>query len=359
MRVAVVTTSFPRCPGDPSGHFVLSHVRALAKAGADVHVIAPGPGVGAPEQRDAFTLHLAGGGELFGWPGAAARARERPWRLVGAPVFVATARARLARLGALEKIVAHWLVPSAFPIAGAARGELEVFAHGADVRLLVASPACLRARVVRSVVERGGRVAFVASALRDALVAASPGELGRALEAASRVEPTPIDVPDVEAESTRVRRELGARFAGDGGGEPPTRVIACAGRLVATKRFELAVDAVAAIEGAALVVVGDGPARAAIEARASTAGARVVFTGLLPREAALAHVAAADALVHPSAVEAAPTIVREARALGVPVVACAAGDVVAWARSDAGIVVAEPSVEALASALERAARRRP
>ena len=78
----------------------------------------------------------------------------------------------------------------------------------------------------------------------------------------------------------------------------------------------------------------------------------MTFTGALPRREALAWVAAADALLHPSAVEAAPTVVREARALGVPVVACDAGDVVAWARDDAGIHLAEASADGLARALE-------
>ena len=44
-------------------------------------------------------------------------------------------------------------------------------------------------------------------------------------------------------------------------------------------------------------------------------------------------------------------MVREARALGVPVVACDAGDIAAWARDDAGIRVAEASPEGLAQAL--------
>jgi hypothetical protein len=38
----------------------------------------------------------------------------------------------------------------------------------------------------------------------------------------------------------------------------------------------------------------------------------------------------------------------------VPVVACAAGDLVTWARTDPGIVVAEPSRDALANAIDAA-----
>ncbi|HVY44240.1 MAG TPA: glycosyltransferase, partial [Minicystis sp.] len=62
-------------------------------------------------------------------------------------------------------------------------------------------------------------------------------------------------------------------------------------------------------------------------------------------------VAAADVLLHASAVEGAPTVVREARALGVRVVACPAGDLAAWAAADPGITLAEPTAEALARAV--------
>ena len=83
---------------------------------------------------------------------------------------------------------------------------------------------------------------------------------------------------------------------------------------------------------------------------------RVVFTGNLPRREALAWIAAADVVVHPSAVEAAPTVVREARALGVPVVACDAGDVALWAASDPGITVVAASGLAIARGIEGAIR---
>ncbi|KYF67311.1 hypothetical protein BE11_37275 [Sorangium cellulosum] len=51
-------------------------------------------------------------------------------------------------------------------------------------------------------------------------------------------------------------------------------------------------------------------------------------------------------------------MIREARALGVPVVACDAGDVVAWARDDDGIVVAEGTADSLAAALRSIPSRR-
>ena len=44
-------------------------------------------------------LHRAGGGALFTWPGAIARAREAPWRVLAAGTFAAGVAARLRAIG--------------------------------------------------------------------------------------------------------------------------------------------------------------------------------------------------------------------------------------------------------------------
>jgi glycosyltransferase involved in cell wall biosynthesis len=99
--------------------------------------------------------------------------------------------------------------------------------------------------------------------------------------------------------------------------------------------------------------VGDGPERARLEALGTSLGARARFVGVVPRDEALAWIACADVLVHPSSAEAAPTAIREARALGVAVLACSAGDVALWAARDAGITLVRPSREGLSAALVR------
>src|SRR4051812_15004595 len=127
MRVAVVTTSYPAYEGDPSGHFVAAEVRELEAGGHEVLVIAPRPG-GA-----------------FGWPGAAARIRARPWRALDAAAWFGRAAMKVRR-ARVDRIVAHWCVPSAI-LAAAGDAELEIVSHGGDVRLLLAMPA--RAAIVR------------------------------------------------------------------------------------------------------------------------------------------------------------------------------------------------------------------
>jgi len=346
MRIAVLTTSFPRTADDPAGHFVRSSALALAAEGHEVHVVASG---GSPLSRPApegpLTVHRAGGGSLFAWPGAAARLQEAPWRIVGAGVFAAGALGRLATLGPLDRVVAHWIVPCAYPLAVAgSRAPLEVFAHGADVRLLVRAPRSERERVLSALLAREARITFAAAALREALARSIDPALAARLAARAHVEPPAIDVPDVAARAAALRAGLQLE-----GGE---RLAVTACRLIPSKRVTLAIESAhAAGPGVRLVVVGDGPERDALARRAAELGARVTFTGGLPRREALAWIAAADVLLHPSEVEAAPTVIREARALDVPVVACDAGDVAAWAQDDAGIRVAAPTVAALARAL--------
>jgi glycosyltransferase involved in cell wall biosynthesis len=320
----------------------------LVAQGHEVHVVAPGGSPFAPpEELDGLRIHRAGGGSLFAWPGASARLRAAPWRFFASGVFGAAALARLGAIGRVDRAVAHWIVPCAFPLAGAVRAPLDVVAHGADVRLLLAAPRGVRERVISLLIEREARFTFAAASLLDALERSVRADVAARLAARARVEPPPIDIPPVAGRAASLRASLalaeGERLA----------VTAC--RLIPSKRVDLAVDAVAAAGGRLhLVIVGDGPERPALTRRAARLDPPVTFTGALPRREALAWVAAGDVLLHPSAVEAAPTVVREARALGIPVVACDAGDIAAWAHDDAAIRVAEPDAGALAAAISGA-----
>lgn len=341
-RVVCLTTSFPRDPEDPAGHFVFGDCVERARD-ADVEVLAPRPYRGdAP-----FRVRPVGGGELFAMPGAWARLRERPTRALDAAAFLRGLRRAVSTSAPPALFVAHWWIPTLLPLLGAPLpAPLEIRPHGADVRLLVALPAPARAALVARTLEvatRGLRVRFAAHSLARTLFDALPPDLARRVEASSAVEAPRVWLPTRDRERERaLRAELGA------GDEP---LVCAVGRLVPEKRFDLALEA-ARRARARLVLVGDGPARPALE---RAAGAGVRFAGALPRSLALSVIATSDALVHPSAVEAAPTVVREARALGVPVVACAAGDVARWAAEDAGIRIARPEASHIAALLAEAA----
>src|SRR5262249_11485896 len=153
-----------------------SSALALARSGARVHVIAAGgSALDPPVDQGGLIVHRAGGGALFAWPGAAARARQAPWRLLSAIPFAAGVRKRLHELGPVDRAMAHWIIPCAWPLMLAVpEVPLEVRAHGADVRLLIRSPSAFRNAVVHALVVRGARFVFAARALRDALLRSLP-----------------------------------------------------------------------------------------------------------------------------------------------------------------------------------------
>src|SRR5262249_7303244 len=98
------------------------------------------------------------------------------------------------------------------------------------------------------------------------------------------------------------------------------RLLYC-GRLVEVKRVDLLLDAFAAVAGVRpewdLVIAGDGPLRAGLEARvAAPVRGRVQWLGFLEVDAMRLAYHAADVLVLPSSFEPWAVVVNEAMAAG-------------------------------------------
>ena len=102
--------------------------------------------------------------------------------------------------------------------------------------------------------------------------------------------------------------------------EPGTFVFV--GRLTRQKALGVAIEAIARVPAAKLIVVGDGPERADLErvAAASEGAARVSFVGLRTRDETLRIVAGAEAGLLSSDWENLPHSAVEALSVGVPVV---------------------------------------
>lgn len=138
------------------------------------------------------------------------------------------------------------------------------------------------------------------------------------------------------------REALRERLGIDG----PT--LAFAGRLTAQKALEVGIAA-ARSAGVELLIAGDGPDRAALEALGYGR-----FLGPLPRAEVLALFAAADAVLLSSAWENFPHVLVEALAVGTPVIATRTGGVPEVVQDgDNGLVVEPNDVEALAAAIGR------
>lgn len=319
----VLTTSYPRDAEDSSGHFVECEVRAAIERGERVRVLACGQI--RPTESDSLSVLPLGGPSLFAAPGALERLRERPTRALVLPVV----GARLFRLlrSAPERVwEAHFLLPFgplAAAIAPGRAATLTLVGHGTDVRLLARLPRPLLRAFARVFANPGVRLRFVSEELRARFLDLSPFA---DLRARTFVEPARLELPEVPSRAA-CRQELGVPAS--------ARVAVVVGRLIPSKRVGTALSALLLVPEARVFVVGDGPERRDLEGRFR----EVTFVGSVPRPVALRYVRAADVLVSSSRLEGAPSIVREARALDVPVVATAAGDLAEWSKGDSELFV--------------------
>jgi glycosyltransferase involved in cell wall biosynthesis len=209
MRVAVLTTSYPRYPGDVVGRFVADAVEHVRRRGIAVEVV-------GPEQ-------FRGYGLTFGH-GVLGNLRRRPWLALFVPALLASF-VRAARSVDADLLHAHWL-PSGWVAARTGRPYV-VQVWGTDVELARRAP-----RLARGVLPGARLVIAASTALADS---------ARLLGAVKvEVIPSGVELPsEVGEEAT-----------------PPT--VLYAGRLSREKGIE---ELVAAAAGMQLVVAGDGPLR--------------------------------------------------------------------------------------------------
>jgi glycosyltransferase involved in cell wall biosynthesis len=133
-----------------------------------------------------------------------------------------------------------------------------------------------------------------------------------------------------------------------------------AGRLSPEKNLASLAWALDAIPRARLALVGDGPARPALER--VFAGTQTVFAGFLRGEELAAAFASADVFVMPSRTETLGFVVLEAMSAGTPVVAARAGGIPDLVTHEEDGLLYDPDrreelVEALGGLLEQRGRR--
>jgi glycosyltransferase involved in cell wall biosynthesis len=294
MRVLVLTTSYPRGPGDVAGLFIADAVERLRERGVEVEVVSP---------ADFPHFGLAYGSGIVG------NLRRRPWLTLLLPAFLlsfAVAAARAAR--GTDLIHAHWL-PSA-AVALLTRKPVVAQVWGTDVELARRVPWLAR------VVLRRARVVVAPSTV----LAGAARELGARAVA---VIPSGVDVAD----------EIGHED------EPP--FVLYAGRLSPEKGV---LELVEAANGIPLVIVGDGPLREHVP------GAR----GFVAHDELLKLYGRAAVVAVPSYREGFGVVCAEAMAQGRPVVASAVGGLLDLVSDGVtGIHVPPGDVPALRAALER------
>lgn len=293
MRVAVLTTSYPRFAGDAAGHFVQDAVERLRLAGVAVTVVSP--------------LDFDHRGIAYGH-GIVGNLRERPARALGLPAMLWNFRAAAkAAARDADLVHAHWLPAGA--VAATLGRPFVVQLWGTDVELARRVPW-----LARLVLRRARLVVCPSTALAE-----SAWRLG-ATEV--RVIPSGIDLPAVVGDEA----------------EPPE--VLYAGRLSPEKGVR---ELMAASRGLNLVVAGDGPLRAAVP----------TALGMLPHGELQRLYARAAVVVCPSLREGFGVVCAEAMAHGRPVVASAVGGLLDLvADGETGILVRPGDPAALRAAID-------
>jgi glycosyltransferase involved in cell wall biosynthesis len=362
--VVMVTTSYPRFPGDTIATFMEPIARGLAARGHQIHVVLPWhPRLARPAIEDGIRFHPVRyaphpGLNVFGYAESLhADVRLRLAAYLAAPLALRAlvfATRRVAREAGATLLHGHWLIPGGAVTTAAGTGLPVVTSlHGSDV--FVAERHAVARAAARFALRRVDWVTACSDDLRDRTIA-----LGAS---ADRIETIPYGV-DVDRFRPDADSRAACRLAlGIGPGEV---MLFTAGRLVRKKGFEYLIDAMGGIAprcpGARLVIAGSGDLDGELRARVRDRGIgdRVQFVGVLAQPDVARHLAAADIAVVPSVRDAAgnvdglPNTVMEALASGTPLVATTAGgigSVVTHERN--GLLVPEKDVPALEAAIER------
>ena len=362
--VVMLTTSYPRFPGDTIGTFMEPIATGIAARGHEVHVVLPwhprlarGP-VENGVRFHPFRYAPHPGLNVFGYAAALqADVRLRGAAYLAAPLALAASYLAVRRVAAevgATLLHGHWIIPSG-AVVTAARRELPtvVSLHGSDV--YVAERHAFARAAAQAALRRLDWLTACSDDLRDRMIALG-ADPTRAVTIPYGVDPRRFR-PD-EALRAEGRRAMGAA--------PGDLVLFTAGRFVRKKGFEYLIDAVARLAprwpALRLVIGGGGDLEAELRARAAERGVsgRVGFPGVLAQDAVAACLAGADLAVVPSVrddagnVDGLPNTVMEALASGTALVATRIGgipSVVEHGRT--GWLVAERDAGALEAAHDR------
>ncbi|MET0154068.1 MAG: glycosyltransferase [Candidatus Binatia bacterium] len=366
MRVLMITSSYPKYPGDVTAPVIEKIVFELAGRGHPVDLVLPrhpelvltgGRDRGSPIR---FFPFYAGSGKSYAWGYASSMRADRalrPRALAIAPVAFLAGLSTMRRLMTSERydvIHAHWVLPNGAIAALAARSgrpPLVVSLHGSDI--FVAERNAALAALARLTFRRTSWVAACAGDLGERAVrlGADPARVATLLHG--------VDVGEFSG------RDCGSWRLRTGARDGDFLVVAL-GRLVAKKGFSHLLRAAALLRARGVpvrvAIGGTGDLGARLEAEADEVGYRdrVRFLGDVPHDQVGGLFHAADAVAVPSVrdergnVDGLPNVLLEAMAAGRAVVASRiAGipDVVEDGRN--GLLVPPGDDEALAGALHR------
>jgi glycosyltransferase involved in cell wall biosynthesis len=318
VRVLTLSTLYPDSGRPSFGIFVERQTLALAeRSGVEVEVVAP---VGLPiwpltshphyrprtslpakERRNGLAVHRP---RFRIWPGLGG---------AGAARSLAAAVLPLARALQCDAIDAEFFWPdgvAAMHLAEALGLPFSIKARGSDIHFWGRRPA-VAAQMAAAARKAGGLLAVSAALKADMAAMGIP-------EDRIRVHYTGVDMERFRpADRRSAKRRLGV--------EGP--LIVSPGNLVPLKGQRLAIEALAGLPGATLLIAGEGPERPALEALICARGleARARLLGSVPPGQMPELLAAADLMLLPSEREGLANVWIEALASGTPILVADVG----------------------------------
>jgi teichuronic acid biosynthesis glycosyltransferase TuaC len=358
MKVTFLVTAYPTTGNSVAGIFHKTLAEALVRRGLELEVIAPVPWV--PPGLSAFSrrwrqyastpqLSMTGGipvrrPRYLHWP----RADKWGWPHRG---FVHSLKSLSNQA---DLIHAHFAYPSGLAAATLSRSRQVPFVltlHGSDVNVQPFSNRFARRRFVEAVNQA------------SAVLAVSESLAEKTRDLAGR---RPIVLPigiDLRRFSQILHKNAARQLLGLPEGR---RIVLFVGSLVRSKGLQELLAALMVLQRDQVsgLIIGDGPMSSAVRVSENA-----TYLGPLSPSQVLMYLAAADVLVLTSYAEGMPTVLVEAGAAGLPVVATRVGGVPELLDKERGLLIPPRSVEAIISglryvfenreqALQRAARLR-
>lgn len=330
MRVCMITTSYPRYPGDGAGSFIRGLAEALVQKGVEIEVLAPADPDVEPMDYQGVVVHRFRYAPFDAWHVAGhARALRSDRDVKGfvpllMPSFCASALGRALwqhHVRPFDLVHGHWAIPGGLlgrTMSGLVGIPLVVSLHGSSVYL--AERSKLIGAVTRFVFRGARAVAGCSRDLRDRAVAVGSAE--------ERTFAVPYGV-----DTSRYCQGKGQTLRAALGLPSDAILIGALGRHVDKKGFEYLVDAMprilAAYPNAYCVLGGDGYRQVQLQERAEALGVgeRVRFPGYISWVQTPEYYRMFDVFAVPSVIDAngnrdgLPNVLLEAMSCGCPVVA--------------------------------------
>ena len=358
-RILVLTSTLPQWLGDPEPRFVLDLARAISSRFETVILAPISPGAKVRETMEDIDIRRFRYAPFRRWerlatPGAIMpNIRARPFLALLIPTFFLCqilAIIKLLRLEKFDAVHCHWILPQGLALRVASlfftAPPYLVTCHGADAFTLNTFPMRI---VKRWILRNAGAITVVSQEIRDFL----KEHLNQKYMQHAHHIPMGVDFSLFRLRPDQPQSDV------------PT--ILFVGRLCEKKGLEYLFRAltVKTLRQRPLEVriIGDGPLRDSLKKLAHKLGLadKVFFIGSMPHDQLSVEFARATLFCAPSVVaksgdrEGTPTVILEAAAVGLPIVASDVGgcrDIVKTGHS--GWLVAPKDFNALSEAIEEA-----